>query len=993
MRYRITFMVVVFFCSAEFLSAQKNIRFQQLSVKEGLSQNTINCIFQDSRGFMWFGTQNGLNKYDGSSITVFKNDAKDTSSIASNDIYSAFEDKNKNLWFGTSSGLSRFNRLTNTFSNFDFDPASRYSMRPVWCIIGSSRDNLLWIGASGGLFSFDPSSKKIKHFAINDSIQHANSVLTVCEDKNGKFWIGTSDGGLLKFDRSNSKFTVPDSGLPTISTDHDAVNCIFQDSEGFIWIGKENGILTRYDQSQNSFLHFRDFERKYPIIELMETRDGQLWIGTDKGGVFLLDKARKKFNPLSSKPENGTDVVLSLFNDAKGDIWLGTHQGGACLFDKMDTTFSYFSPYSEIKNADESNSILSIYEDESGLWIGTNGGGLMQLNALGKKLYKKSQTRNSIAGNTIMCIEPLGNDRLVIGTYADGLSILDKRTGRIETYDQSNGLSDNSVYALYADGDRVWIGTNKGGLSLFNSKKRTFKYFTNNIQDGASISSNTIRSIYKDSRNKLWIGTVSGLNLFNEKDSTFTSFLHRDGKSMMSNINVLSIYEDTKKNLWLGTHGGGINKYDYRTDTFTAFQETDGLSGNIVYGVLEDAQGNLWLSTNHGISKFDIERKKFKNFDTGSGLINAQFNVGSYFKNQDGKMYFGSIDGVCSFFPYNIRENSYLPPVVITDFLLFNKPVPIGNGSPLKQAITETNEIVLDHTQTVFNLKFSALNFSHPDKNSFAYKLEPFDKDWNYVDNTNSATYTNLDPGTYQFKVIGSNNDKQWNQNYASLTLIVTPPYWKTLWFQALLFALGISLMYSAYKLKVRSIKKQKAVLAHLVTERTAEIEVKSQLLLETEVKNAHLVQQKLNDELALKSKELTNYTLLIIQKNRLLDELKKKLKEVIRHPGSSNLRDFKNLVKLINYNFSPEKEWLEFNANFNRVHEGFADSLKARFPELTHYDLRLCTLYRIGIPTKNIAEAMGISQTSVKMARYRLRKKLGLAPEDDINEFFQNIN
>jgi ligand-binding sensor domain-containing protein/DNA-binding CsgD family transcriptional regulator len=969
---------------------QKNITLQHISAKDGLSQNTINCIFQDSRGFMWFGTQSGLNKYDGSSFSIFKHNADDSTSIASDDVYSAFEDANKNLWFGTSAGLSLFDRRRNTFLNFDFDPESKYSMRPVWSIIGSSRDNKLWIGASGGLFSFDPKTKAIKHYLINDSIQHANSALAICEDNQGKIWVGTSDGGLLQFDRQKSSFEFLETGISNGNTAHDAVNCILQDSEGFIWIGRENGVLSRFDLKTESFNHLTDFQKKYPIIELMESRDGQLWIGTDKGGAFLVDKVRLKVSSFQNKTDQSVNVVLSFFNDAKGDVWLGT-PGGAFLFDKMDTTFNHFQPYTEIENAEQSNSVLSVNEEGADLWIGTDGGGLCQKNSKFTRYFKKTTDKNSIAGNTIKCIKSGADRHLYIGTYADGMSVLDLRTGKFYNYNQSNGLSDNSIYAIYPDGDFIWIGTNKGGLNLFDTKKGTFRHFVNNIKDVNSITSNTIRSIYKDSRNKLWIGTVSGLNLFNEQDSTFISYLHHK-KTPMSNINVLCIHEDAKKNMWFGTHGGGINRYDYRTDTFTSFQEKDGLGGNIVYGILEDEQGNLWMSTNKGITRFDPEKKTFKNFDTGSGLVNTQFNVGSYFKSSSGKMYFGNAEGVCSFFPYTIRSNNFLPPVLITDFLLFNKPVTPGENAPLKEAIGETKEIILDHTQTVFNLKFSALNFSHPDKNSYAYILEPFDKDWNHIDNANVATYTNLDPGTYTFKVKGSNNDKQWNENYASLSIIVKPPYWQTVWFRILLFFTTLSLIYVAYRAKVNSIKTQKEILSKLVEERTAEIEVKSKLLFETEVKNAQLVAQQLNDELASKSKELTSYALLIVQKNRLLDELKKKLKEVIRNPGSSNLRDFKNLIQLINYNFSPEKEWIEFNTNFNRVHEGFADSLRSKYAELTNYDIRLCKLYRIGIPTKDIAEAMGISQASVKMARYRLRKKLGLPPDEDINKFLESI-
>jgi ligand-binding sensor domain-containing protein len=971
--------------------AQK-IKFQRLSVDDGMSQNTVNTIFQDSRGFMWFGTQNGLNKYDGNSFTIYKNVVDDSLSISSSEIYSSFVDKKQTIWFGTNAGLSRYNPKSNNFSNFDLFLDGQYAMRPVWCIINSKKDDNLWIGASGGLFSFDPTTKQFGHYAINDSIQNANSVRTLCEDRKGNLWVGTYYGNLYQFNKSKGTFVLINTGINSPNAGTDGVTCIMEDSEGLIWIGREDGVLSQYDFTSNTFIHFNDLKRKYPINTLLETKEGQLWVGTDKGGIYLFDKKNKKLLPLNDKSGNGTDVVMSLFNDKKGDVWIGTFHGGAFLFDQMDTTFNNFLPYKEIKNAEENNSVLAIYEDENDLWIGTDGGGLIQQSDSRTRYHKKIDIKNSIAGNTILCLTPADKDHLYIGTYANGMSLLDKRTGKFITYNQSNGLSDNSVWVIYPDNDFLWIGTNKGGVTLFDTKKGTFKYFTNTLKDDHTLTSNSVRSIHKDSRGKLWIGTVSGLNVFNPVDSTFSNYLHREEKSMMSNINVLCIYEDSKKNIWMGTHGGGINKYDYHTDTFVYYQEKDGLAGNIVYGILEDAQGNLWLSTNRGISKFDPEKQDFKNFDTRSGLANAQFNVGACHKNGSGKMYFGSVEGVCSFFPYNIRQNNFIPPVVITDFLLFNKPVGIGEDLPLKEAVTETDEVVLDYKQTVFSFKFSALNYTHSDKNSFAYKLEPFDKEWNYVDNVHTATYTNLDPGTYFFKVKGSNNDNVWNENATSVKVIIKPPYWQTIWFKMFLTVFVITIIYGAYKIKVSTIKKQKEILSHLVTQRTAEIEEKNKLLLETEMKNAQLVHQKLNDELALKSRELTSYTLLIIQKNKLLDELKKKLKEALRNPGSSNLRDFKNLLKLINYNFSPDKEWGEFNVNFNRIHEGFADALKARFSELTNNDLRLCALYRIGIQTKDIAEAMGISQTSVKMARYRLRKKLGLAPEEDISEFLQRI-
>jgi ligand-binding sensor domain-containing protein len=968
--------------------AQKKSRFQQFSIEDGLSQNTINTIFQDSKGFMWFGTQNGLNRYDGVSFTVYKSISGDTNTIASSDVYAVFEDRHKNIWFGTRSGLSRYNRASNNFSNFEDDALSLFAMRPVWCIVGDHKEDKLWIGASGGLFQFDIATKQFNHYKINDSIQNANSIRTICEDRTGKLWIGPTVGGLKLFDKTKRIFTAVNSPSDNLLRD---ITCIHEDKDGLIWMGKEDGSILRYNHINNTFQEYNALKNKFPIRALLQDKEGNLWIGTDKGGVFLLNESNGRMSMLGEKDQNGTDVVLSFFNDAKGDMWLGTYHGGAYLFDKVDTTFNHLSPYPEIKHPEESNSVLAIYDDGKDLWLGTDGGGLVRKGGATTQYYKKS-TGNAIAGNTILCITAGKDDQLYAGTYADGFSILDRKSGRFRNYNTSNGLNDNSVWTIYSDGDVLWIGTNKGGINLFNTRTKTFKYFTNILKDERTISSNTIRCIYKDTRGKVWIGTVSGLNLFNEQDSTFTSFFNRSPGNSLSNVNVLCIYEDARKNLWMGTHGGGINKYDYHTDTFTSFQEKDGLAGNIVYSILEDAQGNLWMSTNKGISKFDVAKKEFKNFDTRSGLASSQFNVGSYYKRKDGRMYFGNIEGVSAFYPHFIRQNSFVPPVVITEFHLFNKPVSIGGESPLTKAIEETSEITLDYTQSVFSLRFAALNYTHSDKNNFQYKLEPFDKEWIYAGNSNTATYTNLDPGSYVFKVKGSNNDGVWNEKFTTLKITITPPFWKTIWFNVLLTVLAVVVLYGAYRLKIRSMKKQKEILTLLVDQRTKEIEEKNKLLLETEKKNAHLLHQKLNDELSLKSKELTNYALLIIQKNRLLDELKKKLKDVVRNPGSSNLRDFRNLVQMINYNFSPEKEWKEFNVNFNRVHEGFTDSLKSRFPELTSNDLRLCALYRTGIPTKDIAEAMGISQTSVKMARYRLRKKLSLSPEEDIHEFLLKV-
>ncbi len=357
------------------LHGQKKTRLQQLSIEDGLSQNTINTIFQDSKGFMWFGTQNGLNRYDATGFSVYKNINGDSSTIASSDVYAVYEDQHQNLWFGTRSGLSKFNRALDRFANYEDDTQNQYAMRPVWCIVGSKKDDLLWIGASGGLFQFNTITEKFHHYKINDSIQNANSIRAMCEDRKGQLWICPTLGEVKIFNKAQGTFADVKSSSGVTLRD---ITSILEDGDGLIWLGREDGSLYQYDQNSNSIREYTTLKKRFPIRALREDREGQLWIGTDKGGIFLLNKATSKFLALADKQQNGTDVVLSFFDDAKGDMWLGTYHGGVYLFDKIDTTFNHFAPYNEIKNTDESNSVLSIYNDKDGTWLGTDGGGLIR---------------------------------------------------------------------------------------------------------------------------------------------------------------------------------------------------------------------------------------------------------------------------------------------------------------------------------------------------------------------------------------------------------------------------------------------------------------------------------------------------------------------------------------------------------------------------------------------------------------------------------------
>jgi len=1000
--FHLVLVIILSLYTSTKLYSQTEIRLQHFSTKDGLSQNTINFIFQDHKGFIWIGTHNGLNRFDGTSFTVYKNIETDKSSIQSNDNYAVYEDKKGQLWFGNGQGISLYNRSKDNFINFSYVKDDKHSMRPVWSVEASAEEGKIWLGASGGLFLFDTNKGSFSHFNIDDALPGANAVQELFLDSKKNLWLGTNGAGIYIFNNQNKKIRhyTKKTNLSTALSDN-SITSIYEDSENQIWIGTENGVLNRFNEANTSFDKFQVASREATgIHSIIEDKSKKLWLGTDKGGLFQFDKKNSRFMAYSYKAEPGNHVIRSLFEDAKGNIWIGTYGGGIYLYDKLDNYFKQILPYQQVNNYNQSNSVLAISESANGnLWLGTDGGGLLKYQKESKnRTYFKKENSNSLPGNTVLSLHNAGDKKLYIGTFQDGLSVYDLQTQKFSNYRNNpanpNSLSDNTIWDIHEETNgSIWLATNNGGVAIFNPAKQTFKQLTYHIDNPKSLSSNSVRSIFKDSRNNIWVGTVSGLNLFNPQDSTFTHYYYSQAnKQSLSNNSILCIYEDFNNNLWLGTHGGGLNKFNVQDGTFRHYKEKDGLLGNVVYGILEDEQGFLWLSTDKGLSKFNIGANQFQNFDESSGLFNAQFNIGAYYKNPQKEMFFGNINGLCSFNPQQIKKNYYVPPVVITGFQIFNQPVGIGINSPLTQNITETNTITVDYKQSVINFSFSALNYTHPQKNMYAYKLEPFEKDWNEVGYRQFATYTNLDPGEYTFLVKGSNNDGLWNEQPTKLKLIVRPPFWATWWFRGLGLLFLAGFIYGGYWYKTRSIKKQQAKLKKLVKIRTQEIKEKNALLIAAEKKNAELIQNQLNIEITHKSKELTRYTLLIIQKNRLLEDLKNKLREAVQNPKAINMQSFKEIIRTINANFSPDQEWREFTNNFERVHEDFVQTLKAYYPELTHNDLRLCALYRLDTSTKDIAKILGISETSVKMARYRLRKKLTLSAEEDLTYFLNNL-
>jgi signal transduction histidine kinase/streptogramin lyase len=549
-------------------------------------------------------------------------------------------------------------------------------------------------------------------------------------------------------------------------------------------------------------------------------------------------------------------------------MWLGTFSGGINFVSRdADKFVDYRHTSSPLSLSN--NSVLSIFEDsKDNLWIGTDGGG-MDLFDVKKGIFTSYKhdphNKNSIGGNHILDIfEDSDNGNLWLGTWGDGITVFNKEKNTFKhfAYDSSNpkGLPSPNVWTIAEDADKnIWIGTYGGGLCRYDRWNDNFVSYRNRAANPSGLSSDYINIVYADRKGNLWIGGNGfGLDLFNKKTNSFTHYSHEEHKNSISSNDILSITEDEAGNLWIGS-GLGLNKMDVKTQQFTNYYIKDGLPGNTIASLLFDEKGNLWISTYNGLSRLNPATGSFKNFDASDGLQSNEFKLTSCYRTRSGRMYFGGINGFNGFFPDSIKEKKYEPPLVFTDFQIFNKQVPIGennNGkSILQQSITATNALILSYDQSVITFEFASLNYVVQNKKQYSYMLEPFDKDWNNIGTKHTATYTNLDPGEYTFKVRGWNNEGRWSSNMASLKLTITPPVWLTWWFRITVFVCVIGGAISFYRFRINIIKAQKIKLQHKVNEQT------SQLLKSTnEEQKARQEAEQANKYLEIKNKEMEQF-------------------------------------------------------------------------------------------------------------------------------------
>lgn len=846
-----------FFLLALALFSQEPVaKFERISVDQGLHQNIIMSIQQDCKGFLWIGTSDGLNRYDGYVFKLYKHDPNNPNSLPDNKIRSIYNDKSNTLWICTDGGISKYNRLMDSFINYRHDinnPAS-LSHNEVFFTFEDS-EGILWVGTYGGglnKFVEDKGFTHYKHNSDDPSSLSNNNVWTIYEDVLNRLWIGTEDG-LNIFDRKKETFTCfRHNPHDSTSIINNSVLTIIGDKKGNVWIGTRAGLEKieswELGKTRIKFTHYKigstpETPGKNNVQCLLEDKKGILWIGTNSGLKKLNCENGTIITYLSNPHDFYTtshNYIYALYQDDWGELWIGTRGGGLNKL-KLENKFNLYQEDPIKPGGLNHNVILSIYEDFLGeLWIGTYDHGLNRFNKNRTQvIYYKNDPQNncSIANNTIRSIFESRDHVLWLGTD-NGIDKYDRLSNCFYHYPHDptnpNSLSNNKIISrIYQDHlGKLWIGT-LSGLNEFDPKKETFTRYlpdAHNPNSPNHLPAATIMAVIEEINNGksfLWIGTYNGgLSLYDRQKKRFTHYRHDPSDpNSLSNDNVRILHIDKSGTLWVGTDRG-LNKLNRATGKFIIYTEKEGqknewLANNSIYGILEDRDGNLWLSTLNGLSKFDPRREKFRNYDDRDGLQANEFSQGTYYKGRDGKFFFGGVNGFNTFYPENIKDNPQLPPVVITDFRIENKPVQADasynheNYILLSKSITEMTEtdiIRLDYKKNIFSFEFAALDFSIPGKNKYGYIMENLDKEWSYVNaGKRFVVYTNMRPAQYVFRVIASNSDGLWNEKGTAIKIIITPPVWQTWWFITIIIFLSCLLLFSGYLWRTRWLRKKLA--------------------------------------------------------------------------------------------------------------------------------------------------------------------------------------
>jgi len=810
----------------------QSYHFEKLTTGDGLSQNTINCIYQDSQGFLWLGTQDGLNKYDGYEISIYRHEVEDTGSISHSWIWDIIEDNDQNLWVATWNGLNKMSSYSNSFERYKTDPSdSGYrGDRPTSFSLDPESD--LWIGTWGeGLNRFDYRQKRFFNYSANqdnDVSLPSNLIRDLLHDKRGSLWLGTWNG-LCRIDSVNEgnivEITIfqhdPENNK---SLSDNRITSLFEDSMGYLWIGTLEGGLNKFNPSTREFIRYlHDSDNDCTISgndisSIQVDRRGCMWVGTFSNGLNKSDIKGECFESIHYNSKDAGSLagnsVFSIYEDRSGLIWIGAN--ALNKYNPLNERFHHLKHEPDNPSSLSHDNVGAIYETRDGsIWIGTEEGGV-NLYDRDKGIFKNIPVRIDPSNTSMdLSIGSIVEDiygNIWIGTRRNGIFIYDqeKQTFRSYPFGDHNGVDEDLKYVNFLETDnkgQLWIATFNNGLFVLNIREKTIRNYKYDPEDPNSLSGNYLLRLFRDEGDRIWIASWGGgLCVYDNINQKFERYLHNpeDSTSIADNI-VYAIQISrigARYVLWAGT-GAGLSfaVMDAWPDlSFKSITIQDGLPNNTIYSIQNDNNGNLWISTNYGLCKYDPLNSKFHNYFQEDGLQANEFNGGAGFRTSDGLLIFGGINGLNIFPPDSIKATTFSPNIMITNVYVYNDIFLTG------RPIYEKDKIELNYQQNFFSFEFSALDFAQPQKIQYAYMLEGVDRSWVYSQNRRLANYTDIDPGMYVFKVKSTNSEQIWRDNETRLEISIIPPFWKTWWFRSLVILLFLGLIYMGHRFRVRKI-------------------------------------------------------------------------------------------------------------------------------------------------------------------------------------------
>lgn len=861
MRLKFAFSLII--VAVVFLSHAQNLKFDHITANDGLGDNFVRRVFEDSYGFVWICTKDGLSRYDGYDMKTYKSNPANPHSLSSSYVADIKEDENGNLWIGSGNGLSFYNREYDRFTNYSLGGAKKNE------IFELEQDSIyLWIASESGLCKFNTETKKYKWF-FSDKLQKGydlnyTRILRLQKGPDNHIWLAFANkNGLIKFNPITEEFTQYCNKMHSTTSTNGISELLFTDDSTLLIGCMDNGVMKMNIKTQ-SFSMLDDSQALTEnglkmIWFLQQDSQKNIWIGSINGGLFLYDSTytfKKNVIPDVSNPTGISSLsISSIIEDKHGNLWFGTHGGGVDILNKRKNIFKHYKKTSNQQSISH-NFVSSFYETDSGkIWIGTDGGGLNYLNR-NTNDYKHFSVKNALSSNAVLSINPYDEDNIAVSTWEGGVVIFNTTdySSRFLQFDETNPNSLNYTYLkdAFRKGDSLYVATHSIGLNIYDVVNDEFNHASNDSSLAYLSTIGAGNKIISDSNGDIWVATTSGL--FRMRDSMINTYLpDTSDASSISGKYITDLYIDSKNRLWCGTLKG-LNLYNRLDDSFIKFDKHPELL-NAIMSICEDNYGNLWCGSNAGLIKYNYQTGDVATFNKTDGLQDNQFFERAAYKDSEGNMYFGGMNGFNTFDPTEIVTDTSEPIIFFNDFKIFYKSqVPSADNTLLQKHINFTDELSINYSQKIITFEFTALHKLASSKNEYRYILEGFDDTWYDIGTDQFATYTNLSPGTYTFKVKACNGDKVWAKKSKEIRVHILPPWWMTWWFRALIAVFSVSVVVLVFYVRIRNIKRINRILEEKVTLRTAEL-TKSKEDLEEHKEELITKNEKLTDTINTKDR------------------------------------------------------------------------------------------------------------------------------------------